>query len=205
MLWSGSSPLTVVRDSMWGFLMFAGVAWLAIGWSVLRLEPADIVSVAGPVILFGALCEAVRALRRNADVVVERGHGGAVRRDGVVLLADQDSSYTTPAALIGWYLMVRGAADVAVSMMTRDSDRIWGLLMVVGVAARPGLGFFAASPLSRTADLVIVTLGGLGVVAGGGRSGRPSLRLREVSAARAERPAAAAGAGGGRGRVFGRV
>ena len=29
MLWSGSSPRTVVRDSMWGFLLFAGVAWLA--------------------------------------------------------------------------------------------------------------------------------------------------------------------------------
>ena len=44
MLWSGSSPLAVVRDGMWGFLLFAGVAWLAIAWSVLRLEPADVVA-----------------------------------------------------------------------------------------------------------------------------------------------------------------
>ena len=58
MLWSGSSPLTVVRDGMWGFLLFAGVAWLAVAWSVLRLEPADLVRVAGPVILFGAVTEA---------------------------------------------------------------------------------------------------------------------------------------------------
>ena len=40
MLWSGSSPMTVVRDGMWGFLLFSGVAWLAVAWSVLRLEPA---------------------------------------------------------------------------------------------------------------------------------------------------------------------
>ena len=62
MLWSGSSPLTVVRERMWGFLLFAGVAWLAIAWSVLRLEPADLMGVAGPVILFAAVTEAVRAL-----------------------------------------------------------------------------------------------------------------------------------------------
>ena len=42
MLWSGSKPLTVVRENMWGFLMFAGVAWLAISWCVMRLEPSDI-------------------------------------------------------------------------------------------------------------------------------------------------------------------
>src|SRR5919112_5564645 len=61
MSWSGSSTLAVVRDGMWGLLMFAGVAWLAVALSVLRLEPADVGHVAGPVILFGALAEAVRA------------------------------------------------------------------------------------------------------------------------------------------------
>ena len=30
MVSSGPSPLTVVREGLWGFLLFAGVAWLAI-------------------------------------------------------------------------------------------------------------------------------------------------------------------------------
>ena len=93
MLWSGSSPLAVVRDGMWGLLMFAGVAWLAIGWSVLRLEPTDIVSVAGPVVLFGALTEALRAcagtrtwwLNAGMAVLFAGDRGGAAGRAGFVV------------------------------------------------------------------------------------------------------------------------
>jgi uncharacterized membrane protein HdeD (DUF308 family) len=185
MLWSGSSPLAVVRAGMWGFLLFAGAAWLAIAWSVLRLQPADIVHVAGPVVLFGALTEAVRALSGTRTWWLNAGMAALFAVTGAVLLADQDSSFTTPAALLGWYLMVRGAADVAVSMMTRESDRIWGLLMVVGVL-ETGLGFFAASPLSRSADLVVTVLGGLALTRGVADL-VAALRLREAA------PAAPAG------------
>ena len=79
--------------------------------------------------------------------------------------------------------MVRGAVDVAVAMLTRDSDRVWGLLMVVGVL-EAGLGFFAASPLSRSADLVVVVLGGLGLLRAVADL-VTALRLREVAAPRA--------------------
>ncbi len=179
MLWSGSKPLTVVRENMWGFLMFAGVAWLAISWCVMRLEPSDITAVAGPVLLFGALTEAVRALSQTRTWWLNAGMAVLFAVTGVVLWASADSSsYTTPAALLGWYLMVRGAADIGVSMMTRESDRIWGLLMVVGVL-ETALGFFAASPLSRSADLVVTVLGGL-ALARGVSDLVASLRLREA-------------------------
>ena len=186
MLWSGSSPLSVVRDGMWGFLLFAGVAWLAIAWSVLRLEPTDIVTVAGPVILFGALTEAVRALAGTRTWWLNAGMAALFAATGVIMLAQGGSSWTTPAALIGWFLMVRGAADVAISMVTRESDRIWGLLMVVGVAEL-GLGFFAASSFARTAELVIVVLAGAALMRAVADL-VASLRLREASvASRAER------------------
>jgi uncharacterized membrane protein HdeD (DUF308 family) len=183
MLWSGSKPLTVVRENMWGFLMFAGVAWLAISWCVMRLEPPDITAVAGPVVLFGALTEAVRALSQTRTWWLNAGMAVLFTVTGVVLWAAADSSsYTTPAALLGWYLMVRGAADVAVAMMTRATDRIWGLLMVVGVL-ETALGFFAASPLSRSADLVVTVLGGL-ALARGVSDLVAALRLREAAGPR---------------------
>src|SRR5919112_4445027 len=133
MSWSGSSPLAVIRDGMWALLLFAGVAWLAIGWSVLRLEPSNIVTAAGPVILFGALTEALRACAGTRTWWLNAGMAVLFLATGVVLLAARESSYTTPAALVGWYLMVRGTLDVAVAMLTRESDRVWSLLMVVGV------------------------------------------------------------------------
>jgi uncharacterized membrane protein HdeD (DUF308 family) len=178
MVRSGSSPLAVLRDGMWGFLLFAAVAWLAIAWSVLRLEPTDVARVAGPVVLFGALTEAVRAFAGTRTWWLNAGMATLFAATGVIVLLDTDSSFTTPAALVGWYLMVRGAADIAVSMLTRETDRIWGLLLVVGVA-EAGLGFFAASPFGRAADLLIVLLGGLGL-ARGVADLVAALRLREA-------------------------
>ncbi|MEU4561467.1 DUF308 domain-containing protein [Actinoplanes sp. NPDC023936] len=164
---------------MWGFLMFAGAAWLAVGWAVMRLEPIDIAAVAGPMILFGAVCEMVRALAGtrtwwlNAALTVIFGATGAV------LMTAPDSTYATPASLVGWYLMVRGAVDVAVGIMTRGSDRVWSLLVTIGVL-ETGLGYFSAGPFARTADLIIVTLGALAVLRGIADL-VTSLRLREVA------------------------
>jgi len=181
MSWSGSSPLAVVRDGMWGLLMFAGVAWLAIGWSVLRLEPTGVATAAGLAILFGALTEALRACAGTRTWWLNAGMAALFLATAIVLLAAQDSSYTTPAALVAWYLMVRGAVDVAVATMTRETDRVWGLLMVVGVL-EAGLGFFAASPFARTADLVVVVVGGLGLLRAVADL-VTGLRLRETRAA----------------------
>ncbi|MEV4708259.1 hypothetical protein [Actinoplanes sp. NPDC049316] len=186
MLWSGSSPLTVVRDAMWAFLLFAGVAWLAIGWSVLRLEPAGIADVAGPVVLFAAATEAVRAFAGTRTWWLNAGLAVLFAATGVLLIVDGGGSWTTPGALIGWYLMARGAADIAISMMTRETDRIWGLLTVVGVAEL-GLGFFGASSYSRTPEVIVLILAGAAVLRGVADL-VASLRLREASAvARGER------------------
>lgn len=182
MSWSGSSPLAAVRGGMWGFLLFAGTAWLAIAWSVLRLQPSDIARVAGPVVLFGALTEAVRALAGTRTWWLNTGMAVLFALTAVLLLVDRDSSFTTPVALLGWYLMVRGAVDVAVSMMTRETDRIWGLLMVVGVV-ETALGFFAASPYSRTADIAVTVLGALALVRAVADL-VTALRLRETGGAR---------------------
>nr|BFE75203.1 hypothetical protein GCM10020092_085040 [Actinoplanes digitatis] len=181
MLWSGSAPLTVVRDGIWGFLLFSGVAWLAIAWSVLRLEPVDIVTAAGLVILFGALTEAIRALAGTRTWWLNAGMAVLFAITGVIVLMDNGGSWATPAALIGWYLMVRGAADLGISMMTRESDRIWGMLTVVGLAEL-ALGFFAASSYARTAEVVILVLGGAALLRGVADL-VASLRLREVSSA----------------------
>jgi hypothetical protein len=180
MLWSGSSPRSVVRESMWGFLMFAGVAWLAIAWSVLRLEPVGVADVAGPVVLFGALCEGVRALAGTRTWWLNAGMAGLFAVTGAIMLADSGSDYATPASLVGWFLMVRGAVDIAVSTLNRGADRTWGLMLAVGVA-QAGLGFYAAGPLARTADPMILLLGGVGVLRAVADL-VTALRLREASA-----------------------
>ncbi len=179
MLWSGSSPLTVTRGGMWGFLMFAAAAWLVAGWSVLRLEPADIATVAGPIVLFGAVCEALRALAGTATWWLNAGLAVLFTATAVVMMLSDDGSWTTTAALTGWYLLVRGAVDVATGTMTRGTDRVWSLIVTVGVL-ETALGFLAASPMVRSGQSIVVIIGGLGVLRAVADL-VTSLRLREVA------------------------
>ncbi|GGK71138.1 hypothetical protein GCM10012284_01130 [Mangrovihabitans endophyticus] len=183
-MWSGSSPLTVVRNGMWALLLCTGVTWLAIGWTVLRLGPADVVRVGGAVLIFAAAAEAVRALAKAKAWWLNAGLTVLFALTGAVLLTGNDSSFATPAALVGWYLVVRGAADIAVSMMVRETDRTWGMLMVAGVL-ETGLGFFASGPFGRTGELLVVVLGALGLCRGIVDL-VAALRLHELSAFRAE-------------------
>ncbi|MBW6434047.1 hypothetical protein KZ829_09900 [Actinoplanes hulinensis] len=182
MLSSGSSPLTVKRGNTWRLLMVAGAVWLAIGWTMLRLEPANVAAVAGPVVLFGALCEAVRALAGTRTWWLNAGLAAVFTVTAGLLLTLPFWSFATASALVGWYLMVRGVTDVAVGVMARGTDRVWSLLVLVGVL-ETGLGFFAASPFSRTARLVMVVLGALGVLRAVAEL-VTALRLREVAGPR---------------------
>lgn len=179
MLWSGSSSRTVVRDSVWGLLLFAGAVWLAIAWSVLRLVPADVVTVASAVLFFGALCEVVRALAGMRTWWLNAGMAVLFAATGALLLADRRETYSTPLELVAWFLMVRGALDVAVSVMNRGVDRTWGLMLTLGLA-QAALGFYAATPQARAADPVIVTLGGVAMLRALADL-TTSLRLREVA------------------------
>ena len=194
MSWSSTSPLTAARDGMWGFLLFAGAAWLAIAWSVLRLEPSGIARVAGAVILFGAITEALRALAGTRAWWLNTAMAVLFTVTGVLLLADGDGSFTTTSALIGWYLMVRGTVDIAVSTINRVADRVWGLTMVLGVL-QVGLGFFAASRYSRTAEVVVLMLGALALMRGVADL-VASLMLRETAPASTRPREKAAGMAG---------
>ncbi|AEV82714.1 hypothetical protein ACWT_1695 [Actinoplanes sp. SE50] len=180
MLWSGSSPLTAARAGMWGFLMFAGAAWLVVGWSVLRLEPTDLARVAGPIVLFGAVCEGLRALAGTRTWWLNAVLTVLFAATGTVMLLSDDTGWTTTASLIGWYLLVRGAVDVAVGIMTRGVDRVWSLVVTVGVL-ETALGFLAASPLARGAQTIVVILGALGVLRAIADL-VTALRLREIAA-----------------------
>ncbi|WP_433377676.1 HdeD family acid-resistance protein [Actinoplanes sp. CA-142083] len=144
----------------------------------------DVAAVAGPVVLFGALCEAVRALAGTRTWWLNAGMSLLFAATAAVLLLDQDATYATPVSLVGWFLLVRGALDVAVSTMNRGTDRTWGLVLALG-GVQVGLGFYAAGPAARTADPVILVLGGLAVLRGIADL-LTALRLREVSGVRHE-------------------
>jgi uncharacterized membrane protein HdeD (DUF308 family) len=149
-----------LRGWVWSALLLSGVAWLAVAWTALRLEPTEVALVAGGVLLFGAVTEVLRAMAGGQTWWLNAGMAALFAATGVLLMIDRDGSMTTPAALVGWYLLVRGAADIVTATLTRATDSTWGLMVVIGVA-EAGLGFYSSSSSGRTAGVVIVMVGAL--------------------------------------------
>ncbi|BFU45950.1 hypothetical protein [Krasilnikovia sp. MM14-A1004] len=162
MVWSGSAPRSGVRERMWGVLLVMGVAWLGVSWLVLRAEPADVADVAGPVLLFAAASEVVRALAGARTWWLGAALAVLFAAAGVVVWRGVDSSYATTAAIVGGFLMVRGVADVIVATLLRETDRIWGFVLVLGLA-EAALGVWTAFPAVRSAGTLIAVLAALAV------------------------------------------
>ncbi|RZU53022.1 uncharacterized membrane protein HdeD (DUF308 family) [Krasilnikovia cinnamomea] len=160
MVWSGSAPRSGVRERVWAVLLVMGVAWLGLSWLVLRAEPSDVGNVAGPVLLFAAASEVVRALAGARTWWLGAALAVLFTVGGVVVWRGVDSSYATTAAVVGGFLMVRGVADVIVATLLRETDRIWGFLLVLGVA-EAALGGWTAAPAARSAQTLIAVLAGL--------------------------------------------
>ena len=74
-------------------------------------------------LLFGSVTEVLRAMAGGQMWWLNAGMAALFASTGVVLMIDRDGSITTPAALVGWYLLVRGAADIVTATLTRATDR----------------------------------------------------------------------------------
>jgi hypothetical protein len=149
----------------WPAMLVTGVVWLAFCWTVLRVEPADIAGWAGAAVMLGATCEVVRAFAGGRMWAMNAGLAVLFAVTAAAILVDASGTLTTPAALIGWYLLVRGAVDVVVATGSRASDASWVLMVIVGVA-QAGLGFWSSSSFARTADVVIVLVAALALARG---------------------------------------
>lgn len=154
------APRDGLRGWVWSALLLSGVAWLAVAWTALRLEPTEVALVAGGVLLFGSVTEVLRAMAGGQMWWLNAGMAALFATTGVVLMIDRDGSMTTPAALVGWYLLVRGAADIVTATLTRATDSTWGLMVAIGVA-EVALGFYSSSITGRTAGVVVVMIGAL--------------------------------------------
>ncbi|WP_412740125.1 hypothetical protein [Krasilnikovia sp. MM14-A1259] len=151
-----------MRERMWAVLLVMGVAWLAVAWLVLRVDPGDVATAAGVVLLVAAVSEVLRALAGARTWWLAAGLAVLFAAAGVLVWVGVDSSYASTAAVVGGFLMVRGVADVTVAALLRETDRIWGFLLLLGVA-EAALGVWTAAPAVRGDETLIVVLAGLAV------------------------------------------
>lgn len=146
---------------VWWLFLIAGIAWFVIGFMVLSIDPttpAMIGYLTGFVLIVAGLNEFATAglvsELRWLHVVL----GILFVIGGIMALVDPFQTFGVLALLIGWYLLFKGIADIAVSILRRDVVPLWGLLLAAGIA-QILIGVWAIGYPGRSAWLLVVWVG----------------------------------------------
>jgi len=146
----------------WWMFLLTGIAWLIIGWVVLRFTPASVATVGvllGVLFLFGMLDEFLIASVRSSwrwlhvvmGVIFAFGAGWSFARPY--------NAFWTLASILGLLLIFRGTLDIITSVDARDVNSAWWLGMVAGIVEIL-LGFWASQQfLSVRGVLLLVWVG----------------------------------------------
>ncbi|HEX6498197.1 MAG TPA: DUF308 domain-containing protein [Micromonosporaceae bacterium] len=152
----------------WYWYLVTGIAWIIIGWIVLRFDYVSVAAVAalaGIVVLLAALAEILYAMTRASWRWLHIALAVIFAIAGIVILARPGQSFVWIAAFLGWYFLFKGFFDIVVSIATRVDNEAWWLLLIVGVVELL-LGFWAAGRYVRSAALLIIWVAALAIARG---------------------------------------
>ena len=156
------APGEVERASAkWWVLLVTGIAWIIV--SVLVLD-ADLDSaltigylVGGYLIAAGVMefvligvAEGWKWLHAVLGVLFVVG--------GIAAFTDPFQTYTLLAALVGFFLVLKGTFDFVMALVTRHEIDLWWLLMIAGIL-EVLLGVWASGYPGRSAELLILWVG----------------------------------------------
>jgi uncharacterized membrane protein HdeD (DUF308 family) len=147
--------------SSWWMFLIAGILWLFFGFLVLSLRPA---SIAALVILIaigfwlGALTQFLLATVTTGGWRVLTIIGGVLAiAAGIAALVWPEPTLVVVSVFVAWYLLVRGAFDVGISL-SHTHVRGWWMGLIAGIIAI-ALGAWAIGNPDRSVLLVVTIVG----------------------------------------------
>jgi uncharacterized membrane protein HdeD (DUF308 family) len=154
-----------VRDvsGKWWILLLTGIAWILISLVVLDADLDSAVTIS---FVLGGFLIATGVLEFVMVAVVDGWKwlhvvlGVLFVLGGFACFMEPFQTFGILAALIGFFLVVKGGVDFGVALATRhdpDAD-LWWLLLICGVLEL-ALGFWASGYPGRSAALLVVWIG----------------------------------------------
>jgi uncharacterized membrane protein HdeD (DUF308 family) len=147
--------------SSWWMFLIAGILWLFFGFLVLSLRPA---SIAALVILIaigfwlGALTQFLLATVTTGGWRVLTIIGGVLAiAAGIAALVWPEPTLVVVSVFVAWYLLVRGAFDVGISL-SHTHVRGWWMGLIAGIIAI-ALGAWAIGNPDRSVLLFVTIVG----------------------------------------------
>jgi uncharacterized membrane protein HdeD (DUF308 family) len=146
----------------WWFFLVAGIAWLIFAWIILSFDYRTVWAIAiwtGCALIGMAITTFfASSLLEGAWKWLGYAGGAAAIVLGILCFAWPGQTVKVLAALIGWYLLFKGIADIVLSFAQRDQYDLWWLTLVVGIF-EIALGLWAISYRGAAVALLVVWVG----------------------------------------------
>lgn len=146
---------------LWWLFLISGALWMIISLVVLRFNLTSVTAVgilAGVVILIAGANEFVAAFVAPGWKWLHALLGVLFTITGILCLVYPGRTFVIVAALFGWFLLFKGAADIIISIMTRHQNDLWWLGLIAGLV-EVGLAFWASGYYAGSAVLLVAWVG----------------------------------------------
>jgi uncharacterized membrane protein HdeD (DUF308 family) len=146
----------------WWIFLVSGIAWLVFALLVFQWDYTTVYAIS---ILFGIVALVAGVNEFFAIAVSTTGwkiaHGilGVLFViAGIWALVHPHNAFTTLAALIAFFLLVKGIFDLTVAFLTKDYFDLWWVQLVLGIVEIL-LAFWVAGSFRKSAILLVVYVG----------------------------------------------
>jgi uncharacterized membrane protein HdeD (DUF308 family) len=166
----------------WWLLLITGVAWVLVGFSLLRFDYISVYSIS---LLFGFVAIAAGVLEiwmafmaQGWWILLNGLLAVAYTVAGVVAFIHPGDTFLALAAVFSFVLLFAGTFDIIQSISTRKEIEVWWLQLIGGILEIL-LGFWAAGYYGRSAVLLIAWVAAFAVIRGT-RDIVTAFRVREL-------------------------
>jgi uncharacterized membrane protein HdeD (DUF308 family) len=157
-------PREIVEDAAdrWWIFLVTGIAWLVFALLVFQWDYTTVYAISilfGVVALFAGLNEFMAITYSTTGWKWVHGLLGVLFVGiGVWALWNPYDTFATLAALVGFFLLIKGIFDISVAFMTKDEFELWWLQLVLGLLEIL-LAFWVAGDFRASAILLVVYVG----------------------------------------------
>jgi uncharacterized membrane protein HdeD (DUF308 family) len=148
--------------SRWWLFLISGIAWLVFALIVFQWAFETVYAISylfGIVALFAAVNEFVSiAVSTTGWKIAHAILGVLFVFGGLWAIVHPHNAFATLAALMGFFLMIKGVFDFTIGIVTKDAFHLWWLQLVIGIL-EVLLAFWVAGSFRKSAILLVVYVG----------------------------------------------
>ena len=158
----GSREVLEEAADRWWLFLLSGIAWLVFALLVFQWDYTSVYAIS---ILFGIVA-VIAGVNEFFAIPVSTGGwrwvhfvlGLVFVLVGIYALWNPYDTFSTLAALVGFFLLAKGVFDITVAFITKEEFELWWLQLVIGLIEIM-LAFWVAGNFRKEALLLVVYVG----------------------------------------------